>query len=322
MNHADTPHARDLARGCWSGILAALGFDERALSGKHGPCPICGGKDRFRFDDKEGRGTWFCSKCRAGDGFTLLMRKRGIDFRAAAELVRGVLRTAPAVPVAREQSADERRAALERTWARAVPIEVGDCVHRYLAGRGITRVPPALRRVPRYGYYEDRRKIGAYDAMAAVVTGPDGMGQSLHVTYLSDGKKAPIRAPRKIMPPIGTITGGAVRLHRAGPTLGIAEGIETALAATAMFGIPTWAAISANGLATVVWPEDVRRLVIFADNDESFAGQEAAYALARRAHAKELAVEVRIPARAGTDWNDELLARQTCAQPALVEAIL
>jgi putative DNA primase/helicase len=42
---------------------------------------MCGGKDRFRFDDKEGHGTWICTHCGAGDGFSLLMKVMGIDFK-------------------------------------------------------------------------------------------------------------------------------------------------------------------------------------------------------------------------------------------------
>jgi autotransporter-associated beta strand protein len=30
----------------------------KTLSGRHVPCPFCGGRDRFRFDDKNGAGTW------------------------------------------------------------------------------------------------------------------------------------------------------------------------------------------------------------------------------------------------------------------------
>jgi putative DNA primase/helicase len=52
-------------------------------------------------------------------------------------------------------------------------------------------------------------------------------------------------------------------------------------------------------------PAGVRRLVIFGDNDASFAGQKAAYALAHRLH-RELPVDVRIPPDAGTDWLDVL----------------
>ncbi|MGL6422717.1 primase-helicase zinc-binding domain-containing protein [Aeromonas caviae] len=40
------------ARGQWPFILAELGLSV-PKRGQHGPCPACGGKDRFRLDDKE-----------------------------------------------------------------------------------------------------------------------------------------------------------------------------------------------------------------------------------------------------------------------------
>lgn len=50
----DRIDVRTAAAGRWRAILLSLGVNERALSGKHGPCPLCGGRDRFRFDDKDG----------------------------------------------------------------------------------------------------------------------------------------------------------------------------------------------------------------------------------------------------------------------------
>lgn len=80
---------KDRARGRWHGILQALGVDRQFLNDKHGPCPVCGGKDRFRFDDRDHRGTFFCSFCGAGDGVTLVMRVKGLDFKTAAQKNRG-----------------------------------------------------------------------------------------------------------------------------------------------------------------------------------------------------------------------------------------
>lgn len=40
----------------------ATPISERALENKHGPCPICHGKDRYRFDDLEGKGTFYCNQ--------------------------------------------------------------------------------------------------------------------------------------------------------------------------------------------------------------------------------------------------------------------
>ena len=75
---------------------------------------------------------------------------------------------------------------------------------------------------------------------------------------------------------LGPVAGGSVRLFPIGDDghLGIAEGIETALAAQAIFGVPTWAALSADGLARWQWPDDIKRVTIFADAGD--AGQQAA----------------------------------------------
>ncbi|EBV4482594.1 DNA primase, partial [Salmonella enterica subsp. enterica serovar Typhimurium] len=38
------------ACGHWSRILPALGV--KVIKNRHQACPVCGGSDRFRFDDK------------------------------------------------------------------------------------------------------------------------------------------------------------------------------------------------------------------------------------------------------------------------------
>jgi hypothetical protein len=67
------------AAGRWSQILASVcGLEPQQLNPKiHGPCPICGGNDRFRaLDDVEESGALWCSKChnkettpKSGNGF-------------------------------------------------------------------------------------------------------------------------------------------------------------------------------------------------------------------------------------------------------------
>ncbi|MEH8175056.1 primase-helicase zinc-binding domain-containing protein [Aeromonas veronii] len=72
MNHnINAAAVKAAAQGHWREILTANGIN--LPSGRHhGPCPICmAGKDRFRFDDKEGRGTFICNQCGAGDGLDL-----------------------------------------------------------------------------------------------------------------------------------------------------------------------------------------------------------------------------------------------------------
>ena len=58
------------AVGKWDYIFHSLGIE--VGNGKHCPCPICGGKDRFRFDNQNGRGTYICNQCGSGDGLELI----------------------------------------------------------------------------------------------------------------------------------------------------------------------------------------------------------------------------------------------------------
>jgi hypothetical protein len=86
-SRADTRHIRDRASGQWPFILSALGIE--VGKGEHRPCPACSGKDRFKFDDEDGRGTWFCNQCdpHAGDGFSLVQNVKKCKFPDAIELV-------------------------------------------------------------------------------------------------------------------------------------------------------------------------------------------------------------------------------------------
>jgi putative DNA primase/helicase len=75
----------------WTDVLIRLGIPQNALSGKHGPCPGCGGKDRFRYDNQEGTGSFICSQGNgdllAGGGWVLLEHVYGWTFeRALAEV--------------------------------------------------------------------------------------------------------------------------------------------------------------------------------------------------------------------------------------------
>ncbi|MCG2574209.1 toprim domain-containing protein [Acinetobacter sp. ME22] len=71
---------RDAAQGNWKDLIfPAFAITVPTKKNQHGPCPICGGTDRFRCDDKQGKGTFICNQCGAGDGFELIVKARGID---------------------------------------------------------------------------------------------------------------------------------------------------------------------------------------------------------------------------------------------------
>ena len=90
MNVTDTVKQ---ACGHWPRILPALGM--KVIKNRHQACPVCGGADRFRFDDKEGRGTWFCNQCGAGDGLKLVEKVFGVSPSDAAAKVAAVTGSLP-----------------------------------------------------------------------------------------------------------------------------------------------------------------------------------------------------------------------------------
>jgi putative DNA primase/helicase len=297
----------ELATGRWGYILPALGIDERFMRNRHGPCPMCGGKDRFRYDDKQGRGTWICNNCGAGDGYALLQAFHGWGFRQARTEVERIVGASPAPVAVRGPEDDEEKkaAAIRRVWAETEAVASGDPVWRYLNRRlGLEIIPACLRYHPALAYRHDDGAITHHPAMVAAVTYPDGKGATLHRTYLTnDGEKADVRAAKKLMPG-KSLQSASIKLGGYSDALGIAEGIETALAASRRFSVPVWSCISSGLMEAWKHPDDVRRVLVFGDNDQKFGGQAAAYRIAHKLACAGVDVEVHIPVQPGTDWAD------------------
>ena len=297
----------DAARNRWPGVLEALGIDPKYLKNIHGPCPICkDGKDRFRFDDKDGDGTYFCNQCGAGSGIMLLQRVRGWDFHQAATEVDAVVGNVQIAEVKDNQTEADKVSAIKRMMVKAEKLKAGTPVWDYLVGR--CRIEAAPHDLWYHPGITHPSSSGLHPAMLAVMRYPDGSGSSIHRTYLSkDGWKADLEPARMIMPG-KPINGSCVRLAPAiDGKVGIAEGIETALAASHLTGSPVWAAISAGGMIAWEPPEGIESVSIFGDNDLSFTGQHAAYALARRLRLSGLTVSVHIPSAPGSDWCDVMM---------------
>jgi hypothetical protein len=205
-------------------------------------------------------------------------------------------------------------------WEAGRRITAEDPVARYLASRDIP-IPntPALRYVSKAAYYERGQLVGRFPAMLAAVTNSDGGLVSIHRTFLTPhGKKADVSTPRKLMPLCGTMLGASIKLgapapYPGGVMLGVAEGIETALAVTMLYGLPCWSAVSANGLRKIQVPSGVTSLFVMGDNDRNGVGQRAAQVLTTRVKAMGIKARSWVPQNPGSDWNDELLAKRPCA---------
>jgi len=295
----------DRAQHRWREILPQLGVEGRFLSKKQGPCPLCGGKTRFRFDDKDGNGTWICNYCGAGAGLHLAMKINGWDYATACNGVDQV--------IGRDQPIRSRPPVAPRDGTRA-RLRIEDIIRaandpniviEYLSSRGLSITSPVLLGHPACEYWQDKVLIGRYPAVIAPVIGPGGQLVSVHRIYCAD-----VEPRKKTATPVTTIKGASVRLFEPEDgLLGIAEGIETAIACRELFGCPMWSVLtSPNGIESFEPPASINRLIIFSDNDKNHVGQAAAYALAKRV-VKKMAVSVRVPPVPGSDWLDFLNGR-------------
>ena len=142
--YVDIPVDRVLREfnGAWRQTLEGYGC--HLPSGRqHGPCPVCGGKDRFRFDDKDGRGTWFCSQCdpQSGGGLLLLSRFLGKPTIEVANELLGNTPERSRAPVYRSFVSDDqiRKANHEqaRKGAEALLASSELRPHPYMSDRGL-----------------------------------------------------------------------------------------------------------------------------------------------------------------------------------------
>lgn len=299
------------AAGKWIDIFRSLGMDVRE-DGRHGPCPCCGGKDRFRLKRAAAEdGRWFCSQCtpQCGDGFELVKNVLGVDFKEAMEAVAGVVGMCKTSTVPREKKMASED--FRKMFTGAAHISKNDPAGKYLRGRSITTLPECGVWYQQKCWEAETKK--KQKAMLAIFTLPDSTAVCVHRTYLDDEyQKLDIKKPKKLTPVLngGKLAGGAIRLFPVGETLGIAEGIENALAASGEMKIPVWAAVSSTLMESFEPPRGVKTVVVIGDNDKNFAGQKAAYKLANRIVIKyKRECSVYIPTQPGDDFLDEVRKR-------------
>jgi putative DNA primase/helicase len=181
---------------------------------------------------------------------------------------------------------------------------VGSPVEIYLAARGcLPSSPASVAEVIRFhpNCPMGKETVPAMvSVMRNVMTGePTG----IHRTALTDDGKAkrlmPVGTSTKMM--LGRAKGAAAMLASSAAAMGVAEGIETALSAQKLFGLPVWACMSAQGIAGFPPVHGLTHLTIFADHDE--AGIAAAHKCAARMVEAGIKGRITYPATNGDDWN-------------------
>lgn len=197
----------------------------------------------------------------------------------------------------------------ERFWNERQPLaaSIGET---YLKSRGL-----AVPDCPDLAFHPDPTDYGMTRVTPAMIAKPrfaDGTpADGIHRTFLTDNGSGKAEYNKRSLSSIG---GAAVHLAppNADGVLCVAEGIETALAVTAISGLPSHAALNATNMTTYEWPDGVRHLYICADRDETGAGEKAANALAKKCADAGLPCTVMMPKN--KDFNEDLMQGITAEQ--------
>lgn len=274
-----------------------------------GACPSCGGVDRFSINPA--KGVFNCRGSGGGDAITLVQHALGKPFLESCRWITGKA-IGPAAGPRHVGIFDGKRrlpppvdpspVALD-FWRRAVPIE-GTPAEAYLTRwRGLLGpFPPSLRFLASALHPHLERP---FPALVAALSAEDGQPGSVQICFLDqdDNRLADKHYARRTF---GGMGGAAVRLGAAGDTLGLAEGVETALSVAQLYGVTCWATCGAQRFASIALPSTVRHVVVFADDDEKGTSVEAAQRAAATLKAEGLGVTIRIPPQGFKDYNDVL----------------
>lgn len=261
------------ATGKWDMILSHWNL---AVTGnRHIHCELCKKqKKTMRITEFMDGCSYICT-CSNGSMVNYLMDVHGLSF---AELAKEIDLIIGHTPDKKEKIVPK---AQQKTLSNLVDYR-GTEVEIYLKQRGIINMPEmSISYSPSEPYYDaDGNKAGHYPAMIAKITDALSLeALQIHITYLKNGKKFDRKVKGLANKTDFKIP--CVRLFQAEKTLGIAEGIETALSANDIYNVPTWATVNSGFMKKFRAPLGVTELYIFADNDKSGTGHAAAFECAR-----------------------------------------
>ena len=300
------------ACGHWPRILPALGVP--VIKNRHQACPVCGGSDRFRFDDKEGRGTWFCNQCGAGDGLKLVEKVFGVKPSEAAQKVNTVTGCLP--PVAPEaMAAAGAETDADRKAAAALAVRLMEKTRTATGNAYLTRKGfPGHECV----MLTSTHKTGGvtYRAGDVVVPLHDETGALVNLQLINpDGLKRTLKGGQ-VKGTCHTIEGQ----KQAGKRQWIAEGYATALTVHHLTGETVMVALSSVNLLSLAslvrQKHPACQIVLAADRDLNGDGQSKAAAAADACEGV-----VALPPVFG-DWNDAFMQNgEEATRKAIYDAI-
>lgn len=305
----------DAIQGQEEKVLQAYGLP--TLTGnRHIDCPICQKRQKFRIGMFNGSVRYICV-CGSGSVINLVMNVKGYDFSTAAKEIDQIIgnTSKPQATGFKPQATPKQR--VETRFMNLHDIRNSD-VQKYLNSRGIFEMPEMSLKLSHSEY--DFNSKRSYKAMIGIAT-TDSMDIAYsHTTYLENGRKADVKANKKIKTlndynkackTCGHTNSAnvAIRLFAQDKILGIAEGIESALSAKQLFNVPTWSVMNTSIMKKFTAPPGVQTLIIYADNDHNGAGLAAAFTSGHKnilANNDVVKVKIVIPDQKGRDFNDML----------------
>ncbi|KAA5975230.1 MULTISPECIES: phage/plasmid primase, P4 family [unclassified Pantoea] len=302
--------AAKAAQGQWPRILPALGV--KVVKNRHTSCPVCGGTDRFRFDDQEGRGTWICNQCGAGDGMDLVKKALSLSLTEAAARVNGLTGCLPPADNTPAASAGEDNEAARAAAVKQAQQLVSSAQHAsgnaYLSRKGWPHQSCLTLAKPL------KVALTAYRAGDLLVPLHDTGGQLVNVQLINaTGEKRTLKG--------GQVKGACHVLSTGKPAarIWLTEGYATGLTVHNLTGDEVWIALSSVNLLSLAGLAREKHaalpLLIAADRDLNGDGQTKARQAAEASRAA-----VALPPVFG-DWNDAFMQHgEESTRLALAEA--
>ena len=181
-----------------------------------------------------------------------------------------ILRELARIPLGRryEPPAIERATGtgnVERLWGDAMPVP-GTLGDRYLSSRFLVPLPNDVRFHPRCPLGPKPRTLFKPALFVAV-------REANRLVAIQRIFVDPATARYTDKATLGALGTGAWRGGGLGPTIGLAEGFETARAWSIIHGLPCWASLGSRRLDLVAIPASVTTLILAGDND--LAGRRA-----------------------------------------------
>ena len=304
--------AAKAARGQWPRILPALGV--KVVKNRHTSCPVCGGTDRFRFDDQEGRGTWICNQCGAGDGMDLVKKALSLSLTEAAARVNGLTGSLPPVDSMPAASAGEDNESARAAAVKQAQQLISSAQHAtgnaYLSRKGWPQQSCLTLAKPQ------KVALTAYRAGDLLVPLHDTGGQLVNVQLINvAGEKRTLKG--------GQVKGACHILSTGKPAarIWLTEGYATGLTVHNLTGDEVWIAMSSVNLLSLAGLAREKHaalpLLIAADRDLNGDGQAKAKQAAEASRAA-----VALPPVFG-DWNDAFMQHgEESTRRALAEAAM